>query len=177
MSDQACNKGCAMAEDDDRTEAPAVEGDETAGPAPATGTSERTGTAVPGDEEDAGVGEGPEPPARATARTASVELTAEQFEQLPVDVRNKFTWGTLTVHYASRDVDYPMDGDTAMRLLAMLAGTGRDLDRVDPSTSDARHGWVMIDRTDVVGAQWNDTTSFVPRRVTVDPTGALVDRT
>lgn len=165
-----------MAEDDDRTEAPTEETAATAPPA-ATDTNEPTGTAVPGDEGDASAGEEPEPPARATARTTRREVTAEHLEQLPVDVRNKFTWGTLTVHYASRDVDYPMDGDTAMRLLAMLAGTSRDLDMVNPSTSDSRHGWVMIDRTDVVGAQWNDTTSFVPRRVTVDPPGALIDRT
>lgn len=93
--------------------------------------------------------------------------------EMPPEKRNKLVPGTLTVHYASRDVQFPMDGESAMRMLAVLAGTSNDMDEID-RTSDALRLWMMIDRHDVLGAQWTPGDATVPRRATMDP-GGLVD--
>lgn len=135
------------------------------------------------DEDDASSGPGPLQPGPATARSVPAsddvslgdDKVQEMIEAMPTGVRNMFVPGTLTVHYASRSVDYPADGAAAMRLLALLAGTSRDMDPVVADRSDARHGWVMVDRDDVIGAQWTPSAETVPRRVTMDPAGDLVD--
>jgi hypothetical protein len=93
--------------------------------------------------------------------------------ELPPQQRNRFIEGTLTVHYAARDVGFPMDGESALRMLAVLAGTSNDMDEIR-SSSDAQRVWLMIDRTDVLGAQWVPAEATVPRRATMDP-GGLVD--
>lgn len=77
------------------------------------------------DEDAAETGEELAVPDRVTAGRTAVsdeELTAI-IDELQVNVRNKLIPGVLTVHYAGRDVNFPMDGDSAMRLLAVLAGT------------------------------------------------------
>lgn len=95
--------------------------------------------------------------------------------ELPPQQRNRFVSGTLTVHYAARDIGFPMDGESALRMLAVLAGTSNDMDEIRTS-SDAQRVWLMIDREDVLGAQWVPTEATVPRRATMDPRG-LVDAT
>lgn len=97
----------------------------------------------------------------------------ELLAELPPEKRNSLIPGTLTVHYASRDVPFPMDGESAMRMLAVLAGTSNDVDEID-RTSDALRMWMMIDRHEVLGAQWTPGDATVPRRATMDP-GGLVD--
>jgi hypothetical protein len=97
----------------------------------------------------------------------------ELLAELPPEARNPFIPGTLTVHYVTRDVDFPMDGESAMRMLAVLAATSNDVDDID-RTSDAQRTWLMIDRKDVIGAQWTPGYATVPRRATLDP-GGLVD--
>lgn len=93
--------------------------------------------------------------------------------ELPPEKRNRFIPGTLTVHYGQRDVAFPMDGESALRMLAVLAGTSNDVDEIRRS-SDALRGWLMIDRNEVLGAQWTPAEATVPRRPTMDPSG-LVD--
>lgn len=133
-------------------------------------------------EVDASSEQAPAQRGPATARTgggSDDDLTEDEVAAIlagmPVGTRNRFVPGTLTVHYTSRSVDYPADGAAAMRLLAALAGTSRDMDHVVPDRSDARHGWMMVDRDHVIGAYWTPSESTVPRRVTMDPVGELVD--
>lgn len=87
--------------------------------------------------------------------------------------RNRFVPGILTVHYAARDVEYPMDGESGLRMLDVLAGTSNDIDPITRD-SDAMRAWIMIDRTEMLGAQWTPSEAIVPRRATMDPSG-LVD--
>jgi len=143
-------------------------------------TSEATEPQERGTEPEAAAGPPPEGPAgRATASRAPE--SQEELEdalrgmiaEMPPERRNRWIPGTLTVHYRSRDVDFPMDGESALRLLAVLAGTSNDLDSVRRS-SDARRVWVMVDRGDVLGARWTPDELTVPVAVTMDP-GALVD--
>jgi hypothetical protein len=107
------------------------------------------------------------------ARVLTDEEAKAFIARLKPAERNALVPGTLTVHYKSRDVDFPLDGASAMRLLAVLAGTDNDVDLIDQD-SDARRGWAMIDRAEVLGAQWAPQASVVPRRATIDP-GELVD--
>ena len=137
--------------------------------------------AEPAKEAVGGAGEWPITPSdRVTASAASGSpadrsgrALRELLAELPPEKRNSLIPGTLTVHYASRDVPFPMDGESAMRMLAVLAGTSNDVDEID-RTSDALRMWMMIERHEVLGAQWTPGDATVPRRATMDP-GGLVD--
>jgi hypothetical protein len=111
--------------------------------------------------------------ASASTRVVPRRVLRALLHDVPPATRNQFIPGTLTVHYKTRDVQFPMDGETAMRMLAVLAGTDNDIDDIVRS-SDATRIWLMIDRTDVMGAQWTPDEATVPLRVTMDPAG-LVD--
>lgn len=129
------------------------------------------------DEDVVSPDEEPAVPDRVTATTdmVSEEDISAALNELPAHVRNKLTPGTLTVHYRGRHVNFAMDGDTAIRLLTVLAGTSRDMDPIRPDRSDARAGWLVVDTTEVIGAQWTPEAATVPRRATMDPAAGLVD--
>lgn len=82
---------------------------------------------------------------------------------------NRVSLGTLTVHYQTRSVKFSLDGDSAMRLLAVLVGHRHDgtLDVIDPDNASAFRGWVMVDSAEVIGADWDPLPE--PSRVAVDP--------
>ena len=88
---------------------------------------------------------------------------------------NRYSMGTLTVHYRTRSVSYSLDGESAIRLLAVLVGHrhNRTLDVVDPENASAFQGWVMVDSTEVIGADWNPLPE--PSRIAVDPPNVRPD--
>lgn len=60
---------------------------------------------------------------------------------------NRLTHGVVTLHYPSRDVEVPLDGDSALRLLTAFRRSD-DLglgDRLDPEASAAFTGWLVLD--------------------------------
>lgn len=84
---------------------------------------------------------------------------------------NQLSMGELTVHFRNRSVTFAMDGQSAMRMLSVLVGHRHSvtLDLVDPKEASAFSAWVMVDATEVVGAEWNPLPR--PSRVAVDPPG------
>lgn len=84
---------------------------------------------------------------------------------------NQLSMGELAVHFRNRSVTFAMDGQSAMRMLSVLVGHRHSvtLDLIDPQKASAFRGWVMVDATEVVGAEWNPLPR--PCRVAVDPPG------
>ena len=153
----------------------AATGEGNAGPPnpPAGESAGEGGGDVAGESASAG----PHDPATATAAVSPGEITDTDVTRILRDMRprerNRFVPGTLTVHYATRDVDYGMDGESGLRMLNVLAGASTDIDPITRD-ADAVRSWIMIDRSDILGAQWTPDVSIVPRRPTMDPAG-LVD--
>jgi hypothetical protein len=162
------------------------------GGAPETAPGERHtapgGEGDPAGESEGEVGDGvtagesastgPHDPATATAAVSPDDSTDIDVTRIlralkPHD-RNRYVPGTLTVHYPTRDVDYGMDGESGLRMLNVLAGASTDIDPITRD-ADALRSWIMIDRSDILGAQWTPEISIVPRRPTIDPPG-LVDK-
>lgn len=166
-----------MSDDEERAKAP-----EDTEEAQSAGGAQDPGEAA-GEEHDpdsdaapsAGTeGSGPATASAAPASHAEFEDALRGvIAELPPEKRNKWIPGTLRVHYRGRDVDFAMDGESGLRLLAVLAGTTNDLDSIRRS-SDAQRIWVMVDRSEVLGAQWIPDELLVPVAVTMDP-GGLVD--
>ncbi len=82
---------------------------------------------------------------------------------------NQLSMGELTVHFQNRSVTFAMDGQSALRMLSVLVGHRHSvtLDLIDPEKASAFRGWIMVDATEVVGAEWNPLPR--PSRVAVDP--------
>lgn len=155
-----------------RTSPPAEAVGETDPPTePSEERDETPDDAAGSPPEDAGPAIGSA--ASGSQPTVSRRVLRALLRDVPPETRNQFVSGTLTVHYSSRDVHFPMDGETGLRMLAVLAGTANDVDEIARS-SDAERSWLMIDRTDVIGAQWTPAELTIPLRPTMDPAG-LVD--
>lgn len=102
--------------------------------------------------------------------TDSSEGTAEP-RQLSVMVRNLSVLGHLSLHYPSRDVTVLLDGDAAMRLMAMYAQRReRGLaDLLDPVLSSAESGWVVLDIDEPLAMSWLPGLPGKRPRTTIDP--------
>lgn len=140
--------------DGESTDAPAD--DQGAHPGDSLESGSGTDTDGP-DEEDV---EGPDP----------VDAGPEP-RPLSLAARNLLTVGQLTLHYPSRDVTVWLDGDAALRLLTMFAlrREGGLADPLDPETSEADAGWVVLDLDEPLAMSW---TPGLPRkrpRTAVDP--------
>ncbi|MCZ7537176.1 MAG: hypothetical protein M5T61_15575 [Acidimicrobiia bacterium] len=91
-------------------------------------------------------------------------------------VANASVWGVMVVQYPERDVRVSMDGDAALRLLAMYAGApvrGYE-DRVDLGVCDARCSWVGVDVARALGLFWVPSELLAAGRTTIDPVPAGV---
>jgi len=84
---------------------------------------------------------------------------------------NALVFGRLVLHYQSRDVTLVLDGAAALRLLAMLArrrASGLD-DRIDPATSSALSGWVVLDVFEPLAMSWEPGLPEPRPRTAIDP--------
>ncbi len=122
------------------------------------------------------------PPANDPAAGDDTEETADTADDLKRAVRDMpgLNWrivGRLTLLYPERTLVIRCDGDAALRILALVAGqpAGSLQDRLDPSTSPAVNGWLVID-PDPLTAFWEPTFGSDPltskRRLVVDPVPA-----
>lgn len=64
--------------------------------------------------------------------------------------------GVLTLHYPARDVRVIVDGDAAMRLLAMFRARSDEhwKDSVDPRWSSAASGWLVLDLPELLAMSY-----------------------
>lgn len=94
---------------------------------------------------------------------------------------NRRIEGRLVLAYPTRSVVVACDGDAALRVLALLAGSRQPglRDRLDPVVSTAATGWIVVD-PDVLAAIWEPGVGEGPagsRRIVVDPVPAPLGRT
>lgn len=118
-------------------------------------------TVEPEQEELAGESEAA---AEGAAPQAAVE-TATGYDT------NALVFGRLVLHYESRDVTLILDGASALRLLAMFAqrrSSGLD-DRIDPATSSALSGWVVLDVLEPLAMSWEPGLPQPRPRTAIDP--------
>jgi hypothetical protein len=90
---------------------------------------------------------------------------------LSIAARNLTTLGQLSVHYPARTVDFLLDGDAALRLLTMFAQRreGGLADVLDPDTSDATAGWVVLDLGEPLAMSWMPGLPSKRPRTAIDP--------
>ena len=83
---------------------------------------------------------------------------------------NSRVFGTVTLHYPERDVRVVLDGATALRLLSMFARrrTGPS-DPLDPDSSTALAGWLVLDLNELLAVSWWPSLSELPDRTVLDP--------
>lgn len=94
-------------------------------------------------------------------------------EQEPVSPRtvNRVVVDTLTLHYPARDVSLPLDGDAALRVLTMFwrRRRGPHADRLDPETSSALSGWLVLDLDEPLAVSWYPVLGSPSTRTAIDP--------
>lgn len=118
----------------------------------------------PGPAEGSRTGLADEPPAGTE--------TDELGEPSPISSMegvNRRVIGTLTLHYSTRDVRVPMDGDSAMRLLTMFrqrrdGGHGDEIS----TQSFAGNGWLVLDLSEPLAMSWWPQMPPTPRTA-LDP--------
>ena len=83
---------------------------------------------------------------------------------------NRVVVGNLTLHYPARDVTLSLDGDAALRMLTMYwrRRPGPHADRLDPETSSALAGWVVLDLNEPLAISWYPILGS-PTRSAIDP--------
>ena len=84
---------------------------------------------------------------------------------------NAWTVSTLTLHFPSRDVNFEMDGTSALRILEMFrlgTTTGRD-DPVSARVKGAAASlWFAFDFSQPLAMSWAPAGA-VPQRIAMDP--------
>lgn len=130
------------------------------------------------DETDAAHGSADEDTATASDGDATEEAgdAEDDLKRARQDMPglNRRIPGRLTLVYPDQTVVIRCDGDAALRVLAMVAGSpaGGLQDRLDPWKSPAINGWMVID-PDPLAAFWEPTWGADPltakRRLVVDP--------
>jgi hypothetical protein len=96
----------------------------------------------------------------------TVDPVRDALEKL---LANREVVGQLTLHYPERDVDFVLDGDTAMRVLMMFENpTRRDLMDKLSRLSDASNCWLVADLRSPLAVTWLPGVPN-PNRTTVDP--------
>lgn len=112
--------------------------------------------------EDTG---GREEPGAATASTQ--ERLRSLARETQADNRSRI--GTLVLHAALRDISLTVDGDAALRAIAIFAGQPEYRDVLTPEFSSAVNGWSGIDFDQLVAVTWLPNGCRQPGRVTLDP--------
>lgn len=84
---------------------------------------------------------------------------------------NRLMVGELIVHFAERDVRVVLDGDAALRTMAIFAGsTNRQhYDVLDPASSPAQNGWFVLDTATPLAMTWLPGLPAPRQRTTIDP--------
>ena len=83
---------------------------------------------------------------------------------------NRQVVGQLTLHYASRDVRIPVDGDAAMRIMsAHQVRTNRGMGDLLLPVSSARDGWVTLDADEPLAISWLPELPLPEARMAIDP--------
>lgn len=86
------------------------------------------------------------------------------------EARNAAVIGTVTLHYAARDVRIPIDGASALRMLSMYRSRregGLD-DPLSVAGSSAWSGWVVWDLDEPLAMSWMPRLPERPRTA-IDP--------
>lgn len=103
----------------------------------------------------------------------STDLTLRDLES-NTRAENRLVLGRLVASTNRRDLVWPMNGDDAMRIMKVFAsrtsksGWG---DQIDPTTSEARHGWIAWHNAKFVAMHWEpdwDATSENIARAILD---------
>ena len=84
---------------------------------------------------------------------------------------NQLKVGYLTLHYPTRDVRIPVDGDAALRVMAAhqrrrQQGLG---DILNPTFSSAASGWLTLDPEEPMAISWLPGLGQQRRRMAIDP--------
>lgn len=122
--------------------------------------------------------EGIDPDDNPTGEGPDDELDAEPLPSLrrSLPAINRSLEGELVVHYPQRDVCVALDGDAALRVMAIFSGTGDAsmIDLLHPSVSMAANGWLALDTQSPLAMTWIPPYATSTRRTTVDPVTAPI---
>lgn len=146
-------------------------GDSIAGSQPEVPPADAETDALAADDES-GVDDEPagDDEQGARPRSGQRETLAEVIETL----ERTGSIGTLILHFAERDVEFVLDGPSAMRAMTMLSKR-RELglaDRLSPSSSPDSC-WYVFDLKEPLAASWIPGARRPQRRTAVDPQAAL----
>lgn len=90
--------------------------------------------------------------------------------------RNQRVVGELVVHYPQRDVPVVLDGEAAMRLMAIFGGADKAAlaDVLDPLRSPAENGWFLLDTAEPLAMTWLPGLPGPRQRTAIDPEPAAI---
>jgi len=102
-------------------------------------------------------------------------LRDEDMDRSSARVVNQWVPGVVVLHYPSRDVRVPLDGDSALRLLTMFSRrqSQRFADLLDPDESSATSAWLVLDVEEPLAMSWLPS-SGQSARTAIDPPASLV---
>lgn len=120
-----------------------------------------------GDDGSAGVGAlvpaGPDGDGGTDLATLETEPPSEtvviEREPMTQRDRNRLVYGRVVVHFPERDVEFVLDGDAALRLMAIHARRDRPWmdDRLRPESSKAANLWISLDVQRALAMTWIPT--------------------
>ena len=134
-------------------------------------TDEDNGPAQPAVDDADGGGEDDD--AGAAAPPPRDPLSPKQrlqslMDRIRSDNRNRI--GTLVLHAPLRDIEVTVDGDAALRAIAVFAGSPEYHDPLTPELASAGNGWLGIDFSQLIGVTWLPVSGDRrPGRMTLDP--------
>jgi hypothetical protein len=142
------------------------EPDDTTGAAGAEGEpGEPSATASEPGHDEVDVEDAPE-----TAEGGALAVALAQRRE-----RNALVRGRVVLHYPSRDVTFDdVDGDAAMRILSLCAGTvgAQEMDDLHPMLSSARALWMVFDERSPLAVTWTPHPLATRTKATIDPATA-----
>jgi hypothetical protein len=106
------------------------------------------------------------------ARLAASTLEEDERGRLHLPSRlNAHIGGRVTLHFGSRDVVLPVDGATALRIVAHYRSPERSelADVLNPHTSSASNAWMAFDLREPLAVSWQPDLARRTTRTTFDP--------
>ncbi|HEX7095179.1 MAG TPA: hypothetical protein VF183_04815 [Acidimicrobiales bacterium] len=98
---------------------------------------------------------------------ARVERAAARYS---VADMNRGVVGELIVHFATREARFVVDGEAALRILALYSrGDLSLIDHAHPDESNARNMWLALDLDRVLAISWIPGLRDGRVRATIDP--------